>query len=163
MYAWLSIAALLFVLPGCEAVQAGPCGLTDSCAQDESLDTTVPVEMSVRGKPVATCSTDPMTGFFRDGTCRTGPSDRGIHTVCAEVDDRFLDFTASRGNDLRTPSTRSRFPGLVAGDRWCLCAARWLEAHEHDMAPKVYLRATHQRALEIVPLESLKRFALDLN
>ena len=160
MYASLTIAALLLALPGCEAVQANPCGLTESCAQDESLDTTVPVEMSVRGKPVATCSTDPMTGFFRDGTCRTGPSDRGIHTVCAEVDDRFLDFTASRGNDLRTPSTRSRFPGLVAGDRWCLCAARWEEARQAGAAPPVVLDATSAASLRKTTRRALMNHAV---
>lgn len=109
------------------------------------------------------CSEDPATGFFRDGCCNTSEQDSGSHTVCVRVTAQFLEFSRFRGNDLSTPRPEFGFPGLKPGDRWCLCAARWLEAHEQGMAPKVYLRSTHKRALEIVPLDTLRKFAADLN
>lgn len=123
------------------------------------MDTSV----NVFGEPLRTCSEAPVTGFFRDGCCNTGAEDRGSHTVCVEVTREFLEFSRLRGNDLSTPRPQFGFPGLKPGDRWCLCAARWLEAHAGGMAPRVILRGTHQRALEIVPLELLRRFAVDLN
>lgn len=118
---------------------------------------------NVFGEPLIPCSTQPLTGFFRDGCCNTNDQDLGSHTVCVEVSDDFLKFSRERGNDLSTPVEEFGFPGLNAGDRWCLCAARWLEAHKADMAPRVYLQRTHVRALEIVSLEILRQYAVDLN
>lgn len=125
----------------------------------------IPIEKSlnVYGEALIACSTDPMTGFFRDGCCNTSEQDLGSHTVCIKADKQFLEFSRFKGNDLSTPMPQFGFPGLKEGDGWCLCAARWLEAHEQGMAPRVYLRRTHQRALEIVPLELLSKFALDMN
>lgn len=117
---------------------------------------------NVLGGPLAGCCDAPMTGFFRDGYCHTGPTDVGSHTVCAQMTQAFLEFSRQRGNDLSTPMPDFGFPGLQPADRWCLCAARWLEAFEAGMAPPVVLLATHERALEIVTLEQLKQFALDL-
>lgn len=118
--------------------------------------------LNVLGEPLADCSHDPKTGFFRTGCCDTGPSDRGLHTVCAVVTEEFLAFSKARGNDLSTPRPEFAFPGLRPGDRWCLCAARWLEAHEAGVAPRVALTATHLRTLDIVPLDALKGSAIDL-
>jgi len=101
-----------------------------------------------------------MTGFYRDGCCTTGPQDRGLHTVCAVMTEAFLAFTKAQGNDLSTPRPAFNFPGLTPGDRWCLCAARWQEAVEADVAPPVVLEATHERALTIVGLDDLKAHAV---
>jgi len=117
---------------------------------------------NVLGGPLAECCSDPMTGFYRDGCCNTGPQDHGVHTVCVRVTREFLDFSASRGNDLSTPLPEYGFPGLKPGDRWCLCAARWREALQSGTAPRVILTATHERTLDYVSLEDLKKFALDL-
>ena len=117
---------------------------------------------NVLGEPLQSCSTAPLTGFFRSGCCDTGPEDRGLHVVCAQVTAEFLVFSRSRGNDLITPMPAYRFPGLKPGDRWCLCATRWLEALRAGVAPPVLLAATHERALEVVSLADLKRHALDL-
>ena len=111
--------------------------------------------INVLGTPLMTCSHDPKTGWFRDGYCRTDDQDRGVHVVCAQVDAKFLTFTASRGNDLRRP--RGTFPGLAPGDRWCLCASRWAEAQAAGVAPPVVLEATQQKALKIVPMRHLER------
>ena len=119
--------------------------------------------VNVLGEPLEGCSEEPMTGFFRDGCCNTSDEDLGSHTVCVEVTREFLEFSRFRGNDLSTPIPEFGFPGLKSGDRWCLCAARWLEAQQHGMAPRVMLRGTHQRALEIVSLDLLKEYAADLN
>lgn len=115
------------------------------------------------GEPLENCSNNPLTGFFRDGCCNTSDDDVGSHTVCVEASAEFLEYSQVCGNDLSTPRPEFGFPGVKPGDRWCLCAARWLEAHEAGMAPKVFLMRTHQRALEIVPLELLRAYALDLN
>jgi uncharacterized protein (DUF2237 family) len=104
----------------------------------------------------------PLTGFYRDGGCNTGPGDAGLHVVCAQITADFLEFSRSRGNDLVTPVPEHGFPGLKPGDRWCLCAARWLEALGAGVAPPVVLRATHEAALELIELQDLKRHALDL-
>lgn len=120
-------------------------------------------DRNVLGGELQACCYSPKTGFYRDGFCHTGPEDMGSHTVCVEVNDMFLAFSKSRGNDLTTPYPEFGFPGLKAGDRWCLCAARWLEAFDAGHAPKVVLAACHERALEIVPLDALKSKALDLN
>jgi uncharacterized protein (DUF2237 family) len=119
--------------------------------------------LNVFGETLQACSEEPVTGFYRDGCCNTGDEDRGSHTVCVEVSQVFLEFSRFRGNDLSTPMPEFGFPGLREGDRWCLCAARWLEAYREGMAPRVYLRRTHQRALDIVPMEVLRTFAIDLN
>lgn len=119
--------------------------------------------VNVFGEEIETCNDSPTTGFFRDGCCNTSEQDIGSHTVCVEVTREFLEFSRFRGNDLSTPMPQFGFPGLRPGDRWCLCAARWLEAHEAGMAPRVVLRGTHRRALEIVPLRLLRSFAVDLN
>ena len=114
-----------------------------------------PGGLNVLGGPLLACSYDPLTGFFRDGCCETGVDDVGSHTVCARVTADFLAFSRSRGNDLSTPRPEYRFKGLVEGDRWCLCSARWLEAYEAGMAPPVVLESTHEMALRIVPLQAL--------
>ena len=115
--------------------------------------------VNVLGGALESCSTKPMTGFFRTGCCDTSSDDVGSHTVCIVATKEFLEFSRSRGNDLSTPMPRYEFPGVKAGDRWCLCAARWLEAYEAGKAPLVSLQATNRRALEIVPLEYLKEYA----
>jgi uncharacterized protein (DUF2237 family) len=114
---------------------------------------------NVLGGRLETCGTDPLTGFYRTGCCETGPDDAGAHLVCAVVTDEFLVFSQSRGNDLSTP--RPGFGGLHAGDPWCLCAQRWVEALQHGMAPPIVLAATHEAMLELVPLETLMQYALD--
>lgn len=119
--------------------------------------------LNVLDEPLSLCGERPVTGFFRDGHCNTCAEDVGSHTVCIEATKEFLEFSRFRGNDLSTPAPEFGFPGLKPGDRWCLCAARWLEAHEHDRAPKVFLTRTHKKALEIVPFELLRKFALDMN
>lgn len=106
--------------------------------------------LNVLGEPLEVCSTDPMTGWTREGVCTTGARDTGVHVVCAEMTDDFLEFTKARGNDLSTPAPQFRFPGLNAGDRWCLCAARWDEAKDAGVAPPPVLEATHEAALRIV-------------
>ena len=116
---------------------------------------------NVLGEPLAVCGTDPMTGFYRDGCCSTGPQDVGLHLVCAEVTEEFLEFSAAQGNDLITPVAEFGFPGLTAGDRWCVCAERWKEALEAGVAPPVVLAATHISTLEFVDLEDLKSHAVD--
>lgn len=118
--------------------------------------------LNVLGSPLAACCRDPATGFYRDGSCRVGPEDLGVHAVCAVLTDAFLTFSRDRGNDLGTPRPEFGFPGLEAGDRWCLCAARWVEALQGGCAPRVVLAATHEAALEVASLEDLKRHALDL-
>lgn len=117
---------------------------------------------NVFGEPLQTCSTKPMTGFFRNGCCDTGPEDRGSHTVCVVVTDDFLQFSKSRGNDLSTPLPAFGFPGLNSGDRWCLCAPRWKEALDAGKAPRVVLRATHEGVLDFCSLAELKSYAIDL-
>jgi hypothetical protein len=114
---------------------------------------------NVLGGPLKPCSIDPMTGFFREGRCDTCAEDQGCHTVCVEVTADFLEFSRLAGNDLSTPRPEYQFVGLTPGDRWCLCAARWLEALEHGVAAPVSLASTHERTLEIVPLDLLQRHA----
>ncbi len=114
---------------------------------------------NVLGGRLQSCSTDPLTGFYRDGCCHTGPQDSGRHVVCAEMTEAFLAFTRSRGNDLSTPKPQWQFPGLKPGDRWCLCALRWREALEAGLAPPVHLEATHEKALDFVALDDLKAHA----
>lgn len=119
-------------------------------------------DRNVLGGPLAPCGVDPVTGFFRDGCCRTGPEDLGSHTICAVVTADFLDHQQRIGNDLSTPMPQYHFPGLVPGDRWCVTAVNWLRAHLDGAAAFVVLAATHERALEIVPLEVLREHAVDV-
>jgi len=119
--------------------------------------------LNVLGGKLEICSLKPMTGFFRNGCCDTGPADVGSHTVCVVMTSEFLSFSKDQGNDLSTPMPAFGFAGLVAGDRWCLCAPRWQEALEVGRAPRVVLRATQQGALQYCTLEDLKRFAIDLS
>jgi uncharacterized protein (DUF2237 family) len=118
---------------------------------------------NVLGERLQTCSEAPVTGFYRDGCCNTGPDDLGVHTVCALMTSEFLEFSRARGNDLSTPMPQAGFPGLQPGDRWCLCAARWKEAFDAGMAPRVVLTATHEATLELVSLAELKKYAIDLS
>jgi uncharacterized protein (DUF2237 family) len=120
-----------------------------------------PKPRNVLGGELEMCCKEPLTGFFRDGYCRTNDEDLGLHVICAEVTELFLNYSRARGNDLITPRPEYRFPGLKPGDRWCVCAARWLEAYKDGVAPKVVLAACHEKALEVVPLDTLKRFAID--
>lgn len=115
---------------------------------------------NVLGTVLQSCSVDPMTGFFRDGCCRSGAEDLGLHLVCAQVTESFLEFSKRRGNDLITPVPEFRFPGLKSGDRWCLCVLRWREALEAGVAPPVILEATHVSTLEFVDLEDLQSHAV---
>lgn len=112
-------------------------------------------DVNVVGGALQPCSSEPLTGFFRDGCCSTGPEDVGSHTVCAIMTAEFLEFSRLAGNDLSTPRPEWGFEGLRPGDRWCLCALRWLEAYEAGQAPEVVLGATHARALDVVPIEAL--------
>lgn len=117
--------------------------------------------LNVLDQPLASCSSEPLTGFFRDGHCNTCDADTGSHTVCAVMTAEFLAYSKYVGNDLSTPRPEYRFPGLKPGDQWCLCAARFLQAADEGCAPKVNLSATHKRALEIVPLHVLQEHAAD--
>ncbi|MBK7327143.1 conserved hypothetical protein [Candidatus Propionivibrio aalborgensis] len=121
------------------------------------------IQRNVLGGPLGRCSDKPLTGFFRDGCCNTSEEDLGSHTICVVLTAQFLQFSKVRGNDLSTPRPEFDFPGLNPGDRWCLCAARWREAFQAGMAPQVVLNACNEMALEIVSLDDLKRFAIDLN
>jgi len=116
---------------------------------------------SVLGTDLVACSMDPVTGFYRDGRCTTGPGDHGLHLVCAKVTEQFLRFSASRGNDLTTPMPEFGFSGLKPGDRWCLCVSRWVEAWNAGVAPPVVLEATHISALEFVSIETLRSHGVD--
>jgi uncharacterized protein len=119
-------------------------------------------DRNVNGGPLQMCGDDPVTGFYRDGCCNTGPEDLGSHTVCAVVTAEFLTHQASVGNDLSTPIPEFGFAGLRPGDRWCVCAARWMQAYEDGAAAPVVLAATHERALEVVPLAALEEHAVDV-
>ncbi len=119
-------------------------------------------DRNVLGGELEPCGTDPVTGFFRDGCCHTSPEDRGSHTICAVVTAEFLEHQRSIGNDLTAPMPRFAFPGLAPGDRWCVTAGNWLRASEDDAAAYVVLASTHERALEIVPLQVLEEHAVDV-
>ena len=120
-------------------------------------------QLNVLGGPLLTCSDEPVTGFFRDGCCNTSEDDFGSHTVCVVLTDEFLAYSKAAGNDLSTPRPEFDFPGLKAGQRWCLCAARWVEAYRAGKAPRVSLNSTNQATLEIVSLDLLKQHAVDLH
>ncbi len=117
-------------------------------------------DVNVVGGQLLPCSAEPLTGFYRNGCCSTGPEDTGSHTVCVILTDEFLEFSKAAGNDLSTPKPDWGFEGLAAGDRWCLCAGRWLEAHAAGQAPEVVLGATHVRALDVIPIELLTAHAV---
>ena len=119
--------------------------------------------VNVFGETLLPCSEEPTTGFFRDGCCNTSDEDVGAHLVCIEISTAFLEYSRFKGNDLATSVPEFGFPGLKQGDRWCLCAQRWLEAYHHKMAPRVHLTRTHNKATAIIPLDLLKQFAADLN
>jgi uncharacterized protein (DUF2237 family) len=125
-------------------------------------DVSEPAELNVLGGPLEPCGTQPMTGFYRDGCCSSGPDDLGRHTVCAVVSAEFLALQRGLGNDLSTPRPEYDFPGLVPGDRWCVVAVRWLQAYQAGAASGVVLAATNARALEVVPLEALRQHAVDV-
>lgn len=114
---------------------------------------------NIFGEDLKPCCFEPKTGWFRDGYCNTGPYDTGLHLVCTIVTKEFLEFSSKRGNDLTTPNPGSRFPGLKPGDKWCLCISRWKEALDHGVAPPVILESTHSKALEIVPLDIMIKYA----
>ena len=119
-------------------------------------------QINVFDEPIEECCTNPITGFYRDGFCHTDEFDRGLHVVCAQVTNEFLNFSKSRGNDLSTPRPELNFPGLKEGDSWCLCAERWKEAYDHGFAPNVYLKRTNKKALTIIDIDLLKDYAIDL-
>ena len=119
--------------------------------------------VNVLGESLQPCGEKPLTGFFRDAYCNTCKQDTGSHTVCVQVTREFLDYSLSQGNDLVTPLPEYGFPGLQPGDAWCLCAGRWYQAWEEGVAPRVFLSRSHQKALEIIPLEVLRKHAADLN
>ena len=116
---------------------------------------------NVLGGALESCSQDPMTGFYRDGCCNTGPQDQGLHMVCVVLTDEFLLFSKDRGNDLSTPIPQYGFPGLNAGDQWCLCALRWVEAYKQNKAPQLVLGSTHEYMLQLVSLDILQQYAVD--
>jgi hypothetical protein len=120
------------------------------------------MDRNVLGEALQPCGGEPLTGFYRDGCCRTGPEDIGSHTICAVVSAEFLEYQQSIGNDLSTPMPAFNFPGLKPGDRWCVTAANWLRAHEDGVAAFVVLAATHERALDHVPLDVLEQYAVDV-
>ena len=120
-----------------------------------------PQPQNILGQALQPCSIDPLTGFYRDGDCRTGPDDAGVHVICARMTQEFLDFSKSRGNDLITPRPEFMFPGLNDGDQWCLCATRWQEALEAGVAPPVILDSTHISALEFVNMRDLEAHAIE--
>ena len=120
-------------------------------------------QKNVLGEKLETCSNDPVTGWFRDGCCNTDKFDRGIHTVCAKVTTKFLEWSKKTGNDLITPHPEFNFPGLKDGDSWCVCAATYAQSIEAGTACKIFLKKTNYKTLEIVPLEKLKQYAIDLS
>ncbi|MEM1192087.1 MAG: DUF2237 domain-containing protein [Pseudomonadota bacterium] len=120
-----------------------------------------PAACNVLGRPLAVCSLAPLTGWYRDGCCNTDGHDRGMHLVCAEMTEEFLAHQQRVGNDLVTPRPEYGFAGLTPGDKWCVCLTRWKQALDDGAAPPIYLNATHEEALTVVPLETLKRYALD--
>ena len=131
----------------------------DHPGTDPAFPPSQAVALNVLGSPLELCSCEPMTGWFRDGSCRTDGADLGRHSVCCVINERFLSYSKAQGNDLSTPAPHYGFPGLRPGDHWCVCAPRWLEAHQDGMAPQVRLEATEASALELIPLALLQQFA----
>ena len=147
------IGSLLFISQA--AASEGNC-LLEQCESVSVQQTSHPTELNVLGAPLQRCSTEPLTGFYRDGYCRTGSNDRGIHVVCAEVTETFLEYTKSKGNDLSSAAPLYGFPGLKPGDKWCLCAARWSEAKQAGAAPSVILNATSEQSLNTINLSEFQ-------
>jgi len=137
-------------------------GSVGAAPRRAARDTRAVADSNVLGEPLQPCGTDPMTGFYRDGCCSTGPQDVGRHTICAVVTAEFLEHQRAIGNDLSTPMPAYRFPGLSPGDRWCVTAANWLRAYSDGCAAPVVLACTHERTLEIVPLAALREHAVDV-
>jgi uncharacterized protein (DUF2237 family) len=144
------------------SIEVEPFGLQLRAGEQPSGNTCPVTERNVMGGDLEPCGTEPMTGFFRDGCCRTGAEDRGSHTICAVVTAEFLEHQRTIGNDLSTPMPAYRFPGLVPGDRWCVTARNWLRAYEDGAAAYVVLASTHERALDVVPLGALQEHAVDV-
>jgi len=119
-------------------------------------------QLNVFGEPIKECSCEPLTGYFRDGFCNTEENDLGLHIICAQMSQAFLDFSLEQGNDLVTPQPHYGFPGLKHGDRWCVCADRWKQALASGVAPKIVLESTHQAVLDVVPMSVLKSYAIDI-
>jgi uncharacterized protein (DUF2237 family) len=136
---------------------------TDQETMEDQKRPELDESINVLGEALKSCSNKPLTGFFRDGCCNTGPTDKGRHTVCVLVTEDFLEFSKSRGNDLSTPVPEFGFAGLNPGDRWCLCADRWAEADAFGAAPMVVLESTHQDTLETIPFSVLRKNAIDMN
>lgn len=154
----MSLSALSLVVAfAARTESAGP--VCEAPAASKGVKMSELAQLNVLGQPLKSCCMDPVTGFYRDGSCRTGASDRGTHVICAKMTDEFLRYTKAQGNDLQTPAPQYRFPGLKAGDKWCLCALRWREAQAAGVAPPVHLESTHQRALDFVSLETLMSHA----
>src|SRR5215211_7743782 len=143
-------------------LEAGTCPHERLPGMPQGADTARMGDRNVAGGELEPCGTDPVTGFYRDGCCSTGPEDLGSHTICAVVTADFLEHQRAIGNDLVTPMPQYRFPGLVPGDRWCVTAVNWLRAHEDGAAAYVVLASTHERALDVVPLEALREHAVDV-
>ena len=120
-------------------------------------------QFNVFDEPLHECCSDPLTGFFRDGFCNTNEHDHGLHIVCCLIDNNFLDFSLSMGNDLSTPRQEFNFPGLKEGDSWCLCALRWQEAYENNCAPKIFLKRTNKKVTKLIDMSILKQFAIDID
>jgi len=144
------------------SVTSGDSSTPASAIDASRRNTGVMTERNVLGDDLEPCSSDPLTGFYRDGSCTSGPEDHGSHTVCAVVTVEFLEHQRGIGNDLSTPMPQYRFPGLVPGDRWCVTARNWLRAHQDGVAAPVVLASTHERALEIIPLSVLEEHAVDV-
>jgi len=151
----LIIFLILFTLTTLEAQTKKNCIL-----ENKPKITTMTAAKNVLGTELKSCCFDPLTGFYRDGFCQTGPTDYGTHVVCARMTEAFLTYTKERGNDLSTPLPVYNFPGLKPGDQWCLCVSRWREAMLAGVAPPIILEATHERALDIVSIEDLKKYAI---
>lgn len=147
------------MLPAVGANLHGGCPIRKNSPTRRDPANFAPMAKNVLGGDLEECSTQPLTGFFRNGKCDTCGDDRGMHTICAEMTDDFLRFSAAHGNDLMTPAPELQFPGLKPGDFWCLCLGRWLEAYTAGIAPRVCLEATHASVLEFVDLSTLKEYA----
>jgi uncharacterized protein len=161
-HGFLAIATFVLAVMAASATLQTTIGCRVLRAPGPAADTAGMGDRNVIGGELEPCGTDPLTGFYRDGCCTTGPEDMGSHTVCAVVTAEFLEHQRSIGNDLTTPMPQFRFPGLVPGDRWCVTAVNWLRAHEAGAAAPVVLASTHERALEIVPLSALKQHSVDV-
>lgn len=149
-------AITIILIVGCSNISGKECNLVSTKSQKSSMEKNA---LNIYGEPLASCCTDPLTGFYRNGFCQTGRDDYGTHIACAVVTDQFLKYSKSQGNDLITPNPNYHFPGLKAGDKWCLCITRWLEAVKEGVAPPLDLSATHQNALQYCSKELLELYS----